>query len=153
LNPVDLQAFVIRAKKASYVGNAPKVHPSRLDAFDLTFKEPNWAYRDSYFGGTDFLGQEVVWFKDQAVWVMNYHGTILRPDIYDGEKAAKTLRAALSQPQSQGRLLDNFDWRGTHDLFRIRSRGAIDFLRGRETINLDGIEVYALDYQAGVVRI
>lgn len=148
-----LQEFIVRAKKASYVGDAPKAAPSRIDSFDLTYDEPGWSYRDSYFGGTDFLGQEVVWLNGQAVWVMNYHGTIVRPDLYDGARAANTLRAALSQPHSQGRLIDNFDWQGPDGLFSIRSSGFISSLRGREVIAIDGTNVYALDYQAGTVRV
>jgi hypothetical protein len=149
---VDLHAFVVRAKKSTYVGDAAKVQASRADAFDLTYNEKNWAYRDSYFGGTDFLGQEVVWFKEKAVWAMNYHGTILRSDLFDGERAAITSRAALSLPHAQGRLLDNFEWQSPFGLFTICSTGDISFLRGRETIRVGNVEVYALDYQAGTVR-
>lgn len=63
MSPVQLSAlhaFVVRAKKASYVSDAPKVSASRIDAYDLACVEGDWSYRDSYFGGTNFLGQEVV---------------------------------------------------------------------------------------------
>lgn len=84
---------------------------------------------------------------------MNYHGVIFRPDRFDGGRPAETLRAALAQPISQGRLLDNFDWKGPHGLFSIRSHATISLLRGREVISIEGIDVYALDYQAGTVRV
>ena len=37
-----------------------------------------FAYLDSYFGGTDFIGQEVVYFEGQPTWAMNYYGYIVR---------------------------------------------------------------------------
>jgi hypothetical protein len=54
----DLEAFVVRAKSATYVGGGITAESSRLGSHDLTFESNDWLYRDSYFGGTDFLGQE-----------------------------------------------------------------------------------------------
>jgi hypothetical protein len=70
----DLNAFIVKAKRATYVGSGEKAEPSRLGSHDLTFSEGNWSYRDSYFGGTDFLGHEAVWLKGEPVWAMSYYG-------------------------------------------------------------------------------
>jgi hypothetical protein len=85
VRPADLEAFVVRAKSATYVGSGLRAQPSRLGSHDLTFASDQWRYRDSYFGGTDFLGQEAVWFRDEPVWAENYYGYILRPDLIDAE--------------------------------------------------------------------
>jgi hypothetical protein len=76
----DLEAFVVRAKSATYVGSGLRAESSRLGSHDLTFESDEWSYRDSYFGGTDFLGQETVWFGKEPVWAENYYGYILRSD-------------------------------------------------------------------------
>jgi hypothetical protein len=67
-----LEAFVVRAKSATYVGSGSPAEPSRLGSHDLVFDADGWLYRNSYFGGTDFVGQETVWFRDEPVWAENY---------------------------------------------------------------------------------
>ena len=114
IEPQILIVFITRAKKASYLGDGAKAPSSRPGSHDLAYAEGDWRYLDSYFGGTDFLGQEVVWFRDEPVWAMNYHGYILRPDLIDATKAGQTLKAALAVEASQGRLLDNLEWTGPH---------------------------------------
>ena len=79
----DLEAFVVRAKVSTYVGSGSTAESSRLGSHDFAFHSDEWLYRDSYFGGTDFLGQETVWFRAEPVWAENYYGYILRPDLID----------------------------------------------------------------------
>ena len=57
----ELTAIIVKAKAATYVGGGTKTVPSRAGAQDLCWQEGDWRYLDSYFGGTDFLGQEVLW--------------------------------------------------------------------------------------------
>jgi Domain of unknown function (DUF5680) len=103
-------------------------------------------------GGTDFLGQETVWLRDEPVWSMTYYGYVLRPDVIDGNRAAQTLRAALSTETAEGRLLDNFEWSGPHGHFCISSEGTVEHFKGRETITVDGTLAYALDYMGGLIH-
>jgi hypothetical protein len=59
--PANLNAFIVRAKAATYVGAGGAAVASRPGSHDLTYAEGELGYRDSYFGGTNFLRQEVVW--------------------------------------------------------------------------------------------
>lgn len=145
--------FLIRAKKATYVAGGAKDQPSRPGSRDLSFHDGDWTYRDSYFGGTDFIGQEVVWFTGEPVWSLTYYGYILRADLITPQQAATTLRAALSTEQAQGRLLDNFEWRGPHGHFSIASEGTVEHFKGRETITIDGTLAYALDYMGELIKV
>jgi len=67
----ELEKFIVRAKAATYVGNGPRVFPSTA-SHDLEYHEGSFAYLDSYFGGTDFIGEEVVYYNQEPVWAMNY---------------------------------------------------------------------------------
>jgi hypothetical protein len=67
-----LEGFVVRAKAACYAGDGAGTSPSRTGSHDLGYAEADWSYRDSYFGATDFIGQEVVWCGTAPVWAMNY---------------------------------------------------------------------------------
>lgn len=51
-----IEALILRAKAASYVGNGARAAASRPGSHDLTFQDNDLSYRDSYFGGTGFLG-------------------------------------------------------------------------------------------------
>jgi hypothetical protein len=149
---VDLLTFVIAAKKATYVGDGAASQSSRNGSIDLTFEHGDWSYRDSYFGGTDFIGQETVWLKREPVWAMNYYGYILEPALISATEAGKVLKAALSQPQSQGRLIDNLKFGEGDMIYEIVSSGDVNHFKGRETISVDGHLAYALDYHGGLIK-
>ncbi|MBI4923478.1 MAG: hypothetical protein HY834_17200 [Devosia nanyangense] len=147
-----LEGFIVRAKRATYVGDGQRAEPSRAGSHDLAFADGVWSYRDSYFGGTDFIGQEVVWLSGEPVWAMNYYGTILRPELIDAARAGLTIKAALSAMYAEGRFLGGFEWNGPHGTYRDASTGGVAHFHGRETIAVGGIEAYALDYAGGLVK-
>jgi hypothetical protein len=148
----SLHAFIIRAKKATYVGNGAKASSSRRGSHDLTFSDGPYNYRDSYFGGIDFLGQEVVWLDGAPVWAMNYYGYILKPELITAEKAGHVIKTALSAPHSQGRLLDNFESDIDGFAYAICSEGNVAHFSGREIISSGGTTAYQLDYHGGLVK-
>lgn len=148
----ELHHFIVTAKRATYVGGGQKVKSSRLASHDLAFEQGDWAYRDSYFGGTDFLGQETVWFGLSPVWAMNYYGYILRPDLIDGERAGATIKAALSAMYAEDRFLGGFEWQGEFGRYIDRSNRDVARFHGRETIEVEGVEAYALDYFGGLIK-
>lgn len=69
---MELKQFIVEAKSQTYVSGGEVSPSSRLAAHDLHYENGEWTYLDSYFGGTDFVGQEVVWHKGQPVWSMCY---------------------------------------------------------------------------------
>lgn len=152
MNLDELTGFIVEAKRQTYVGNGRKSVPSRKGAHDLVHGRGEWSYRDSYFGGTDFLGQETVWFQGHPVWAMNYYGYVTRPDLIDAQRAGATIKAALSAMYAEGRFLGGFDWPGPHGHYRDTSTGDAAHFRGREAILVDGTEAYALDYFGGLVK-
>jgi hypothetical protein len=147
-----LEPFIVAAKAATYVGGGAKAGPSRPGSHDLGFEQGPWRYLDSYFGGTDFIGQETVWHGGEPVWSMCYYGFISRPDLIDGARAGATIKAALSSMYREGRFLGGFEWRGEHGTYRDTSTGTYEHFHGREHIAVGGVEAYALDYFGGLIR-
>jgi Domain of unknown function (DUF5680) len=147
LDTPALTTFIIAAKKATYLASGSPAASSRRGSHDLTFDAPPYVYRDSYFGGTDFIGQEVVWLDEEPIWAMNYYGYILRPELITPSEAGRTLKAALSQAHAQGRLLDNFQFEN----YAIASQGIVSHFSGIETITVKGIVAYQLDYHGGLI--
>lgn len=147
-----LNDAVVRAKAATYVGGGQKVASSRLGSHDLEWSDGHWRYRDSYFGGTDFIGQEVMWLRGEPVWSMSYYGHILKPTLIDAARAGETIKAALSTLYGDNRFLGGFEWTGPHGRYVDVSLGDVSRFHGREVILVDGVEAYALDYFGGLVK-
>lgn len=149
---LGLEAAVVAAKRACYVGGGAKAEPCRPGSHDLTWADGPWSYRDSYFGGTDFLGQETVWHEGEPVWAMNYFGFILRPDLIDASRAGDTIKAALSALYAEGRFLGGFSFGGPHGLYVDRSDGDHTRFFGEEQISVVGEVAYRLVYHGGLVK-
>ncbi len=147
-----LLEFIVQAKKKTYVGSGEKSLSYRPGSLDLQFHAPPFAYIDSYFGGTDFLGQEVVYYEGNAVWVMNYYGYILRPDLIDAAQAGQVIKASLLQLYKEGRFLGGFEYRVNDYLYTDTNEGDVAHFTGKEWITTQGIQVYELVYHGGLVK-
>ena len=147
-----LERFIVRAKRAAYVGGGLAGPSSRAGSHDIAFDEDGWRYLDSYFGGTDFAGQEVVWHENTPVWAMNYHGMILRRDVIDAHEAGSVIKSALSALYDSGqRFLCG--WRHDHPLGRYEDRnsGDVSCFTGQEANFRNGEAVYRLHYHGGLI--
>ncbi|TBN13429.1 hypothetical protein EYC79_09475 [Agrobacterium cavarae] len=147
----NLNNVIVRAKAACYVGGGAKGEPSRRGSQDLIWSDAEWEYRDSYFSGTNFIGQEVLWLRRTPYWAMNYYSFIIRPDLIDGERAGSTIKAALSRMYRAGRFLGGFEWAGEYGTYIDRSEGDARHFHGREVIMVGGEEAYALHYCGGLI--
>ena len=147
-----LEAFIVRAKARTYVGGGATRPPCRPGSHDIGYEEGAWSYLDSYFGGTDFLGQEVVWRDGAPVWAMNYYGRIARSDRIDAATAGSVIKQALSALYREGRFLGGFTFTVGPHRYVDRSEGGVDSFSGQETIEIDREEVYRLDYHGGLIR-
>ena len=146
-----LTSFIVKAKAATYVGDGRREAPSRPGAHDLLFSEGEWAYHDSYFGGRDFIGEEVVYQGGIPVWAMNYHGRILLPDWITPAEAGETIKASLSRMYRENRFLGGFENQHGGFLYRDANEGDVESFQGRETISRQGLTVYELVYHGGLI--
>lgn len=148
----DLVEFIVAAKAACYVGNGAPAVACRTGSHDLAFDNGVWRYLDSYFGGTDFLGQEVVWRAGEPVWAMNYYGCILHDELIDAAQAGAVIKRALGALYKQGRFLGGFEFEMDAYVYRDENEGDVHRFHGVETIVFEGREVYRLDYHGGIIR-
>jgi hypothetical protein len=148
----SLHDFIIRAKAATYVGDGQPAPACRPGSHDLEFKEGDWAYLDSYFGGRDFIGEEVVYYQGKPVWAMNYYGHILLADLITPARAGQVIKASLSKMYSEGRFLGGFEHRVEGFLYNDSSEGSVQSLRGREFISHRGEVAYELFYHGGLIK-
>ncbi|MFF2351155.1 DUF5680 domain-containing protein [Kitasatospora sp. NPDC058115] len=145
----ELNGFVVRAKAATYAGGGGRVAPVRTSSHDLEYREGELVYRDSYFGGTDFLGQETVHLGDRPLWGMNYYGCLLTDGI-TASAAGETVKAALTALYAEGRFLGGFRYTVGDFGYIDESTGTVDRFRGVEHIlTATGERAYELRYHGG----
>jgi hypothetical protein len=147
-----LEAFIVRAKAACYVGDGNASEPSRTGSHDLTYHQGDFTYSDSYFGGTDFIGQETVWQSSAPIWAMNYYGRILRDDLLSSADAGRVIKLALSTMYAEGRFLGSFSHLIEYYQYTDTNFGDFRSFAGLETIKVKGIDAYQLTYHGGLIR-
>ncbi|ARO23557.1 hypothetical protein CO659_14895 [Rhizobium sp. S9] len=151
LDIAQLNEFIVEAKAATYVGGGVPRTPCRPGSHDIGYESGDWHYLDSYFGGTDFAGQEVVWFARQPVWAMNYFGRVVAPDLIDGSAAGTVIKAALSAMYRERRFLGGMEFDHPFGRYVDRSEGGCERFSGHECIMVAGRKAYVLDYRGGLV--
>ncbi|MGO4353858.1 DUF5680 domain-containing protein [Rhizobium sp. RAF36] len=149
-----LNDFIVEAKSQTYVGGGAKISACRPGSQDIGYERGEWRYLDSYFGGTDFAGQETVWLNGEPVWAMNYFGHIIEPRLIDGSRAGAVIKAALSALYSgEKRFLGGMEYEHAFGLYIDRSEGDCGHFRGMEMIVVEERRAYELDYRGGLIRL
>ncbi|MGZ4333014.1 MAG: DUF5680 domain-containing protein [Gaiellaceae bacterium] len=150
-NQAELEQFVVAAKAAAYAGDGAAAPSCRRGSHDLAHTDGRWSYLDSYFGGADFLGQEIVWHAGEPVWAMNYHGAVLDPERIDAARAGAAVKEALSALYRERRFLGGFRLETPHGVYVDTNSGDVARFDGEEWIEQDGVRVYGLRYHGGLV--
>ncbi len=148
----QLEGFIVRAKAATYVGDGQKAESCRSGSHNLKFWEGPFSYLDSYFGGTDFIGQEVVYYEDEPVWAINYYGRILEPEKISAAEAGQIIKESLSRMYKEGRFLGGFEHKSGHGIYTDASQGDLESFTGLEWITREDIRVYELLYHGGLIK-
>lgn len=147
-----LNAFIVRAKAATYVGGGAKCLSYRPGSHALQFHEGAFSYLDSYFGSADFLGQEVVYYEGEPVWVMNYYGRILEPSLITAEETGQIIQESLSRMYEEGRFLGGFEHSTRNSIYVDTNEGGVTSFTGKEWIVRENTRVYELTYHGGLVK-
>lgn len=155
-----LESFLIEAKKETYANaNVKKSPSSRIGSDDYHYENiidgKKMMYHDTYFGGTKFMGEEVVYDgKNIPSWGMNYYGITL-DDSLSEEVIDKALRPALMKVGEDNSVLP---LRGPARLenegyvYMFKSDGKIDNFTGVEEIYKDGELIYKLTCHGGIIK-
>jgi hypothetical protein len=146
--------FLCDAKRATYAAkdDRSKVAPILGGSNQLEFRSgPLW-YRDIYFGGDFFVGQETVYHMKNPFWGMSYAGGINKganPDEIPG--VYEFLTTALRQvPLSAPFRGPSSFIEGDFD-YKNRILGDMDRFSGVEIILFIGTPIYQLHYSGGVL--
>ena len=148
----ELNRFIVQAKAATYVGDGQKTQSSRAGSHDLKFQKGAFSYLDSYFGGADFIGQEVVYYENEPIWAMNYYGRIIKPESITAAEAGQIIKASLSRLYQEGRFLGGFEFSTDGYTYTDTNQGGPESFTGKERITRDNLKVYELVYHGGLIK-
>lgn len=159
--PINLLiGFLLDAKKQTYANNnAKKINSSRLGSNDYEYEAEIegeiMRYHDTYFGGTKFIGEEVVYRgSNLPKWGMNYYGVTFDENISE-EAMDKALRPALMNVGKDNSVLpvrgpSNFENEGY--TYTFKTEGTIENFIGVEQIFKDNKLVYKLNCHGGLIE-
>ena len=152
----DLYNFLIEAKKQTYANeNVKKISSTRVGSHDYEYSSQNMIYHDTYFGGTNFMGEEVVYLSsnETPIWGMNYYGVTLDKSLSE-EAVDKALRPALMKvgddnilPVRGPKEFINDEYKYTFEV-----TGDLDYFEGEETISKNDKKVYVLKCHGGSIK-
>ena len=152
---MKLKEFLIKAKQATYANaSVEKVTASRRGSNDYEYSDGGMTYHDAYFGGTNFIGEEVVYKSgsEKPIWGMNYYGVTLDQNLSE-EAMDKALRPALMKVGEDDILPvrgpkyfinDNYEYTFSVD-------GDLSYFEGIEEIRKDGELIYKLHCIGGKI--
>lgn len=145
--------FLLKAKRQTYAtqGDEATVTPFLPGSRQLEYQEGALLYRDIYFGGVFFVGQETVYEAAAPVWAMGYAGGIITLDVSLSEVYA-FLRAALRQVTAERPYRGPRQWRKGVCVYTDDSQGDLAWFWGTETITHRGQLVYQLRYSGGLLK-
>lgn len=143
-----LISFILEAGRKTYAGKgAESAAPSRPFAHDLSYEKDGFLYIDSYVGGGNFSGEEIVYEAGKPVWAMNYTGRTLS-EGFSGDflKEALLLRPE-DKPYRGPELYTSGDF-----TYHSAVTGGFRWFQGQEEIYLSGEKIYECFYHGGVVK-
>ncbi|MDD4289895.1 MAG: DUF5680 domain-containing protein [Patescibacteria group bacterium] len=153
INKKELCKFLVEAKKFTYAsGDATKEIKEDNKSKTLIFESEDFKYHDNFFGGEPYGGREVVFFKDQPVYMMVYYGYV-DGKIDNFSNIYKVLRGALLLIPEENPYRGPKEYIDGDYKYSNNFKGEVDNFSGEETITFKGEEIYKAKYIGGFVDI
>jgi hypothetical protein len=152
--PPGFVQFLRAAKAATYAaqGGDASVAPALPDSRQLEFRDGAFLYRDIYVGMFRFVGQEVIYLGERALWSMSYAGGLAPGVAHDEARPVYAfLRRALLAPSPE------LPVRGPRELtaeimrYVCSSQGSLHWFHGSESIHQNGRAVFELRFSGGML--
>lgn len=153
---MNLVQFLVKAKINTYATEGEGGERVLDDGCrELIYEEAGFKYRDRYYGFDPFVGEEVVFENDKAIWGMNYYGAIYPKKLIMGDLVGQFLgflKDSLRQVDEKNpfRGPEKYQERGFE--YTNQVEGDVERFIGKEKIFYKGEEVYSLDYHGGLIK-
>lgn len=144
-------SFLIDAKLNTWVGEGKKTRKKDYSR-NYHYIEGDFEYKDQYFGNLMDGGREVVFFKKKPIWIMCYHGGVLKEYNNLSTNIFAFLREVLSCSSTEFPVRGPASYSSQEFSYENSYHGDLYFFYGMEIIILRKAEVYRRTYVGGEVR-
>lgn len=139
--------FRLEANVNTYAAYMGETDSTRLDSHDFTYSNGDYTYHDTYVGGAQFAGEEVVWYKGVAKYAMNYMGRVLGQQ-FSGDFLKEALRMADENMPYRG---PEYYASGEY-VYKCNVVGDFTWFQGFEEIYWNNEKVYECYFHGGLMR-
>ncbi len=143
----ELLTFRVEAGANTYAGYGAETPSSRPNAHELKYQKGDWLYIDSYFGGPNFCGEEIIYKKQVPLWSMNYCGRVLKDD-FSGDFLKEALRHASLEHPFRGPDI----YKSGEYIYKSTVSGTPEWFQGFEEIFFYEQKCYECFLHGGVIR-
>jgi hypothetical protein len=150
----SLVNFIVEAKKSSYAtqGDTQSVTPLLPGTKQLEYRFGDYFYRDIYAGMLNFVGQEIVYFKEKPLWSMSYAAGLLpAADKSEVMNIYSVLREALRLVCAESPFRGPKNYSNADYSYINVIKGTLNQFNGHELICHNQVNVYELFYSGGMV--
>lgn len=153
IDPDELKTVLFEAKRNSYAaGSSAKKTKHQDGATEISYQKGDLFYRDKYYGGEPFSGDEMVFCGQQPVWRMNFTGRIEPSAVPVIESIYRFLMVSLSQNTDKDKPFRGPAEYAAGDFkYKMISSGDFDFFSGQEEIYYQGKIVYTCFFNGGLL--
>lgn len=153
MNKKTLRKFLIDSNKAGFsTGDSKKWIKEKDGSTTIAFESGDFRMHDNFFGGEPWGGREVIFFREEPVWIMVMYGAV-NSSFKDFKKVYKFLqKALLNQPET-------FPVRGPEIfqegdfVYTNKIEGNLDNFLGKEAIFKGNNQIYKTNYAGGLVDV
>lgn len=143
----EIIEFLIRAKRATYAGKGAETVSTRPQSHDLTYREGDYMYYDTYLGGGKFAGEEALWIKDKPYWSMNYAGRVTGND-FSGDFLKEALFHVPNDKPFRGPSYYEYE----DYSYKCEVDGDFNWFQGYEVICYKGEQIYECHFHGGMIE-
>ncbi len=174
MTDTELKGFIADAKRVCYASGVQAQPGARKGSVQLEYRKGDASYLDSWYGGVQFCGQEIVWHKETAIWGMNYWGESIDAALAaipsgDGAGDLSSNDEGSAQPfdmpaflkEALSKVTEDAPFRGPneykrsfgklHAVYSCRWTGDFSAFTGDETITIGGRALFRLFFHGGKI--
>lgn len=149
----DLEEFLIEAHQNTYANkDAVRASSLRPKSQDYHFEKGGWVYHDTYFGGRNFIGGEVIYKEGEPVWGMNYCGHVLKSELSTKEAYQILKPALMKEDKNILSVRGPVSYEEGNNRYQNRVKGDLKNFSGTEEIFIDSEVIYRGFYHGGLVE-
>ncbi len=147
-----LARFLVKAKAEGYAsGIDSRIRRVSDGASEVSSSDGRYSYRDRWYGGAAFTGEEIVWRDGKPAWSMNFYGSTADgariPEEFPKFHKAALRHAPVEAPYRGPALYREGDFVYVNDV-----TGSLAAFSGIERVFFRDREIFRLSYHGGMLR-